>query len=204
MKSIIQILRRYWNRLVNVATVLLVLAAIYLLITNVDNDSGFSIETDKGINPTPAQITSIRKIGKWEFLSMQIEEIVDTTHQRFLLPDETLVRIYHGTIRLGIDMETLSDEWFQPEGDSLLLTLPEVAPLNRRFIDEAQTQTFFETGTWSGEALEALYKKAERQMKRRLHDSDALRQAEDNGRIQVTALMRSLGFKRVRVEFKRI
>ena len=120
---------------------------------------------------------------------------------RLLLPDEELVRIYRGTIRLGVDMSRLRDDWFQARGDTAIVRLPPIRQLNARFIDEARTQTFYESGTWSGRDRERLYRRARQRMLRRLRTSDAYRQAERNGREQVASLMRSFGFQTVIVSF---
>ena len=37
------------------------------------------IEKKENFTPTPNIITEVKKIGKWEFLSIKIEELVDTT-----------------------------------------------------------------------------------------------------------------------------
>ncbi len=160
-----------------------------------------SIKSDNTIDLTPAQITRIRSIGKWEFLSVRMEEIVDTTHHRMLLSDEQLIRIYQGTVRLGIDMNQLADNWFSARGDTAFLHLPPIRALDERFIDEANVQTFYEAGSWDNQARERLYQKARRQMKARLHRTSAYRQAEANGREQMTSLMRSFGFRTVVVKF---
>lgn len=201
MKRLILFVWRHWRWMVSIATLLLVAMAVRNLSEAIERDEGpvLSLESDKGIGLTPAQVTRIRRIGKWEFLSMQMEEIIDTTHSRFLLSDEQLVRIYRGTIRLGIDTEQLSDDWLTVRGDTALLRLPPVRQLNADFIDEASTQTFYETGSWSNKARERMYREARRRMLERLRRSDAYREAEENGREQMTALMRAFGFRAVEV-----
>ena len=190
-----------------VCTTLIVVALAIRTLTKAIKDMPapveLSIESSDKIGLTPAQITSIRKIGKWEFLSIQMEEIVDTIHSRLLLPDEELVRIYRGTIRLGVDMSQLSADWFQARGDTAIVRLPKIQQLNKRFIDEARTQTFYETGSWDSKTRERLYRRAERRMKKRLSASNAYKQAELNGRQQVTALMHSFGFQTVTVSFSK-
>lgn len=206
MKKVFLFLYHHWRWLVTIVTLMLVALAIRSLsvaIEDADGPVGLTIESNNAIDLTPAQITSIRRIGKWEFLSLQMEEIVDTTHSRLLLPDETLVRIYHGIIRLGIDMNRLSDNWFRAQGDTAIVHLPKIQQLNKHFIDEARTQTFYETGSWDNETRERLYRRAERRMKHRLRTSNAYTQAERNGREQVAALMRSLGFRTVIVNFEK-
>lgn len=197
-------LLRHWRLLLVCATLIAVALAIRSLthaLRDMPSPVSLSIQSSDTIDLTPAQITSIRKIGRWEFLSLQMEEIVDTTHSRLLLPDEELVRIYRGTIRLGVDMSKLPDNWFQARGDTAIVRLPPIRQLNARFIDEARTQTFYESGTWSGRDRERLYRRARQRMLRRLRTSDAYRQAERNGREQVASLMRSFGFQTVIVSF---
>ena len=119
-----------------------------------------NVVSDTCINLTPAQVTSIRKIGKWEFLSMQMEEMA-------------------------------------------ILHLPRIQQLNTKFIDEARTKTFYETGSWSGNDREQMYRHAERRMKRRLARSNAYKLAEQNGREQMTALMKAFGFRTTIVVFEK-
>lgn len=185
-------------------TLVLVAVALYGLsraFSGAGSPVSFAVESDNRIDLTPNQITSIRKIGKWEFLSVQMEEIIDTTRSRILLSDDELIRIYRGTIRLGIDMEQLDDDWFSSRGDTAVLHLPPVRQLNEQFIDEAATQTFYESGTWSHAAREQMYREAERRMKKRLAAGYAYEQAEENGREQLTALMRTFGFRHAEVSF---
>ncbi|MBQ8051485.1 MAG: DUF4230 domain-containing protein [Bacteroidaceae bacterium] len=187
-----------------VITLLLVALAIHRLTKAIESEEGpmtLTLESDTGIGPTPAQVTSIRRIGKWEFLSMQMEEIIDTAHSRLLRSDKELVRIYRGTIRLGIDMSQLPTDWLTAQGDTAILRLPPIKQLNRDFIDEARTQTFYETGSWSNHARERMYREAQRRMKARLARSNAYKQAEANGREQMTALMHTFGFRTVEISF---
>ena len=204
MKKTFRFLCVHWRWMLTVLTLLFVALSVRNLSRAIRGEGeivSLGIESDPRIDLTPAQITSIRKIGKWEFLSVQMEEIVDTTHRRFLLPDEQLVRIYRGTIRLGIDMDRLSDSWLETRGDTAILRLPPIRRLNKDFIDEAATQTFFESGTWDNHARSLLYDEARRRMERRFASSQSATQAERNGREQVTALMRALDFATVEVYF---
>ena len=204
MKRIFLFLYHHWRWLLTIVTLLLVALGLRTLSLSIEKSDGLAsltVESNHRIDLTPAQVTSIRRIGQWEFLSMQMEEIVDTTHSRLLLPDEELVRIYRGTIRLGVDMTKLPDDWFRSQGDTAFVRLPAIQQLNKRFIDEARTQTFYETGSWDNTSRELLYRKAERRMLRRLRTSNAYAQAERNGHEQVATLMRSLGFTTVLVEF---
>ena len=205
-KSIFSFLYHHWRWIVTIVTLIIVAMALRSLSVAIKSEEGpvaITIVSDTCINLTPAQVTSIRKIGKWEFLSMQMEEIIDTTHSRFVLSDEELVRIYQGTVRLGVDFNKLSDNWLTIQGDTAILHLPRIQQLNKKFIDEAQTKTFYETGSWSGKAREQMYRRAEQRMKRRLARSNAHKLAEQNGREQMTALMQAFGFKTTIVVFEK-
>ena len=160
----------------------------------------FRIGCKKGIGPTPAQLRSIERIGKWEFLSIEDEEIVDTVRQRLLLPDQHLVRIYRGTLSLGIDLSQAQQEWVRIQSDTVVVTLPPVTLLNPQFIDEASTRTFHETGTWNAQAREQMYQKARRMMMDRCLSEENLRMAQETGKAHMKAVFRNLGFENVVVE----
>ena len=79
--------------------------------------SSLEIGADQQIDITPEQIQSIKEIGEWEFLSISDEEMVDTTRHG-LFSDDHLVRIYYGTLRLGINLKQVRTGWIVPSGDS--------------------------------------------------------------------------------------
>ena len=204
MRAALRFLTKHWRWMLTVLTLLFVALSVHNLSRALQGEGeivSLSIDSNPHIDLTPAQITSIRQIGQWEFLSVRMEEIVDTVHRRFLLPDQQLVRIYRGTVRLGIDMARFSDSWLYTRGDTAILRLPPVRRLNKDFIDEAATQTFFESGTWDNQTRSQLYDQARRRMEHRFAASEAFSQAEHNGREQVTSLMRALGFTTVEVTF---
>lgn len=164
----------------------------------------FDVEVvdDKAIDITPAQIRSIERIGEWEFLSIADEEMIDTVRHRTLGRDDRLVRIYRGTLRLGVDLSKCEEGWVQTHGDTITVDLPPVGLLSERFIDEARTRAFYESGTWDARAKEQMYRKAARQMRRRCLTPANIEQARENGREQMTALFRTFGFTTVEVKFK--
>ena len=82
-----------------------------------------------------------------------------------------------------------------------LVELPKVGLLDKAFIDEARTKSFFESGKWSAADREALYKKAYRQMKTHCLTKENLQAAEANGHEQFTRMMQSMGYKNVKVKF---
>ena len=158
----------------------------------------------KGIDLTPVQIRSVENIGEWEFLTISDEELVDTTRRRVLGRDDRLVRIYRGTLRFGIDLGKAREGWASAHGDTVTLQLPPVRLLSERFIDEARTRSFFESGTWDARAKDQMYYKAARQMRHRCVTPATLMQAEENARAEITALFRTFGFNTVEIEFDKL
>lgn len=161
-----------------------------------NNSVGFV--TDDKIDITPTQIESIKTIGQWEFLAVTDEELVDTV-RKGLISDDELVRIYYGTMRLGIDLAETKDGWIKASGDTVDVTLPPIKLLDEEFIDEAKTRPFIQRGKWSDQDRAAMYNIANRKMKAKGLSPENLEAARTNAVTQFTALMRSMGFKNVKV-----
>ena len=160
-----------------------------------------TLGTDNRIELTPTQIQSMKAIGEWEFLSVSAEELVDTV-RKGLFKDDELVRIYYGTVRLGIDMQKTSDNWLQVTGDSLTALLPPITLLDPDFIDEARTRSFHESGRWKPEDREALFHRAKRQMLRRCMTKENIENARQNGETQFRHMMQSFGFNHVSIHWE--
>ena len=182
-------------------TVIVLVLGFFFWFRGLTEGDHFSFGTDEKIDVTPTQIMSIKAIGEWEFLSVSAEELVDTVRKGFF-SDDQLARIYYGTLRLGIDMSQLEAGWIEASGDSVSLLLPQVGLLDTAFIDEARTKSFFESGKWSPEDKEAMYKKAYSLMKAHCLTKENLQAAEANGEEQMRNMMRSIGFKNVKITWK--
>jgi hypothetical protein len=163
-----------------------------------EKDNSIEIAVDDKINETPTQIESIREIGEWEFLSISNEELVDTI-RKGLFSDDHLVRIYYGTLRIGINMHQAEPNWVSVSGDTVRAVLPKVGLLDKNFIDEARTKSFYESGKWKAKDREALYKKAYRQMLQRCLTNDNLKAARENAEAQFRQMFLSMGYKHVEV-----
>lgn len=185
--------------MIAVVAVLLIAVSFWLKSVTKDNHVDFGTETT--IDMTPTQIQSIKAIGEWEFLSVSAEELVDTV-RKGLFRDDELVRIYYGTLRLGVNMHQVKRGWLQATGDSVTVTLPPVALLDKEFIDEARTKPFYEVGTWKPSDRETLYKKAYRQMMSHCLTKENLQAAKANGEAQFRSMMRSMGYKHVKIVFE--
>lgn len=158
--------------------------------------------SDEAIDITPTQIESIKAIGEWEFLSVSDEELVDTV-RKGILSDDQLVRIYYGTLRLGINMHHVKPGWLRVEGDTVRMMLPEVGLLDTDFIDEARTKSFFESGSWKAEDREAMYRRAYAKMKAHGLTAENIAIAHDNAKAQMTQLLRTMGYKNIDIKFER-
>ena len=183
------------------AVVVIAVIAVFFWVKSALKSNYIEIGSNENIEPTPTQIQSIRDIGEWEFLSISAEEMVDTVRKGFFSDDE-LVRIYYGTLRLGIDMQQLSDDAITTQGDSIQVLLPKVGLLDKDFIDEAKTKSFYESGKWSPQAHQALYQKAQRQMLTHCLTKDNVNAAQSNAEAQLRNLFTQLGYRNVILTFE--
>ena len=178
------------------ALVAVILVLWWLLFAEKDNH--VSMEIDNSIDVTPEQIASIRAIGQWEFLSISDEELVDTVRKGFF-KDDQLVRIYYGTLRLGIDMSRVH---IYMQSDTVTLSLPPIGLLDQNFIDEARTKAFYESGKWQPKDREALYHKARRRMLAHGLTPENLRNAQQNADEQLRRMMKTMGYQNVIIKFE--
>ena len=110
-----------------------------------NKDNEVAVEPQQQVELSPTQVRSIEAIGQWEFLAVSDEELVDTIRKGFF-SDDQLTRIYYGTLRLGVDMSRVQEGWVTMRGDTIVCTLPPVQLLDKNFIDEARTRSFYGNG----------------------------------------------------------
>jgi len=177
------------------------LIAVIMWVKSITKGNYVAFGADTAIDVTPTQIQSIKDIGEWEFLSVSAEELVDTVRKGFFTNDE-LVRIYYGTLRLGVNMHQVEPGWLTAKGDSVIMKLPKIGLLDKDFIDEARTKSFYESGSWKPTDRDALYKKAYRQMLNHCLTKENLQAAEVNADQQLRNMMQSMGYKNIKIVFK--
>ncbi len=197
-------MRRINNPLLSLTAIVIVLILLVLLVGWVYRDiktTRLRIGADQKIDITPQQIQSIKEIGEWEFLSISDEEMVDTIRHG-IFSDDHLVRIYYGTMRLGVNLKQVEPEWIVTRGDTIEITLPQISLLDHDFIDEARTKSFYESGSWTAKDREAMLRKAYQMMLRRGMTRQNLQIAEQNGQGQVRQVMQGMGFKHVKILYK--
>lgn len=183
------------------AIVVLVIVASAYLVRQCRGNS-ITAHVNDSIDITPTQVLAMEEIGEWEFLSIEDEEMVDTVRKKLFGTDE-LIRIYRGTLRLGIDLSEAREDWVAVSGDTLRIVLPKVKLLDDDFIDEAKTQPFFESGTWSDQARSDLYHRAKARMKARCLTKENIASAEDNAMKQFYQMFKAMGYETVEVRFER-
>lgn len=185
--------------LIVVLVVVVVLVARHYINKVSSTSTMTEVVKDEKIDITPSQIRSIEQIGEWSFLEINDEELIDTIRHGFFSDDE-LVRIYYGTLRLGINLKEAHEGWLAMQNDTLCAILPPVHLLDNNFIDETRTRSFIETGKWTHHDRKAMYNRAVQRMRRRCLTKKNYQSARDNARVQFEQMLRSMGYDKVRVE----
>ena len=185
--------------LIVVLVVVVVLVARHYINKVSSTSTMTEVVKDEKIDITPSQIRSIEQIGEWSFLEINDEELIDTVRHGFFSDDE-LVRIYYGTLRLGINLKEAHEGWLAMQNDTLCAILPPVRLLDNNFIDETRTRSFIETGKWTHHDRKAMYNRAVQRMRRRCLTKKNYQSARDNARVRFEQMLRSMGYDKVRVE----
>lgn len=185
--------------LIVVLVVVVVLVARHYINKVSSTSTMTEVVKNEKIDITPSQIRSIEQIGEWSFLEINDEELIDTIRHGFFSDDE-LVRIYYGTLRLGINLKEAHEGWLAMQNDTLCAILPPVRLLDNNFIDETRTRSFIETGKWTHHDRKAMYNRAVQRMRRRCLTKKNYQSARDNARVQFEQMLRSMGYDKVRVE----
>ena len=186
------------NKLTIMLASLAIIAVVVCMVwfCNATKESTLSFSSNEEIDFTPTIVERMRSIGQWEFLSISDEELIDTVRTGFFTDDE-LVRIYYGTLSIGIDLRDCSKDWISTEGDTIFVTLPEVKLLDQNFIDEASSRSFFETGSWSNKDRKAMYERARQRMLSRCLTEENLNTARLNAREQIGRMLRPIAEQKV-------
>lgn len=206
-ESILDILRLLLSGLSRTALVVIAVVAVLLVagaafVYWLLGSNNASVATKEHVELSPTQIERIKAIGQWEFLTVSDEELVDTVRHGFFGDDE-LVRIYTGTLRLGIDMADVDEDWIRTDGDTLRVLLPPVRLLDTNFIDEASARSFYESGRWTQADRKALARKARQKMLARCLTPQNIASAEQNATAQFHQMLRAMGFPYVSIRFRR-
>lgn len=177
-----------------VAIAVILVSVIVCVIINKVDDTSIQTATVSSDNNTRTIIEEMREIGQWEFLTINDEELVDTTRRAFF-SDSQLVRIYYGTLRLGIDFDKCDADWISVRNDTIVVKLPEIQLLDSLFIDETRSQSFYEQGRWTDKDRKKLYEKARCQMLARCFTKANRQQARKNAEDQLGVFLKRIAIK---------
>ena len=154
------------------------------------------------IDRTPLQIKEIKSIAEWEFLSVECEVMVDSVRKRnIFITDDKLVRIYRGSLRLGVNLKEADENWINIEDSVVNVNLPKIKLLDDRFIDEANSVSFYESGKWSGQAKEEMVTKAEVKMRKYALTPEMFDRAREQAESRFRSLFAALGYNNVKINF---
>ena len=181
-----------------VGIVVYLISSIKTVVTTTNTTVPDVVKNEK-IDVTPTMIRSIEQIGEWSFLEINDEELVDTVRRGIFSNDE-LVRIYYGTLRLGINLKAAKEGWLSMSGDTLVAKLPPVRLLDNDFIDETRTRSFIASGKWSSVDRKEMYDRAVQKMRQRCLTKKNYAAAQLNAKEQFGQMLRSMGFEKTRVE----
>ena len=201
MKNVfLTLLKRFWLQISLCIIGIVAALAILSWLSHTVKTASVEVASNDSIDITPQQIQSIKAIGQWEFLAINDEVMVDTV-RRGIFTDDHLVRIYYGTLRLGIDMHRVKPGWIVAKADTISVTLPPVGLLDDDFIDETRTKSFYESGKWSPSVRKTMLDKAYRKMKAHCLTASNISIAEGNADLQMRNMMKAMGFNNVTIRF---
>lgn len=180
--------------------IVLIVALVAGILYGITRKADVAVGEDGTTMLSPTQLQSIENIGEWEFLTVNDQELIDTVRHGFF-GDDQLMRIYYGTLRLGINTKDLKEGWCKVDGDSITCTLPAIQLLDEHFIDEAKTTAFYESGKWTGADKQAMYQRAHNRMLSRALRASNIRQAENQAETHFYRMLKAMGFQNVRIRF---
>ena len=82
------------------------------------------------------------------------------------------------------------------------MILPPIELLDRDFIDESRTKSFYESGKWKSYDREAMLKRAYQRMLQRSMTPQNMQIARENGEAQVRQVLQGMGFKHIKIQYK--
>lgn len=153
--------------------------------------------------PTPrVVITEIKSLGRLETVQFLMQTVIDLERQPTniwgqVFGTDELLLVASGEVVAGFDLAKLREQDITVRGDHITIALPPPQILYSR-VDNQETYVY--------ERKTGLFRKpdprietearqlAEQAMVERAHRGDILRQAENNGRVQIEGLLRSFGF----------
>lgn len=156
----------------------------------------------------PAVVREIRGVNRLEAVTASIDKVIEAGQEGNalynLLVGDKLLLVAHGQVIAGFDMSKLRDEdiILSPDASTATITLPPAEVLVSR-LDNSKTYVYGRQRgllTKGNVDLESEARRvAEQEIVRAACDDQLLQRAAEEGRRDMAALIKSLGFKQVTV-----
>lgn len=174
---------------------------LMVIIFGIYNFSNITRQTYNINDSSPAVIKQLQALNRYETASFTIEKIIDAgtsgSDLNQLLFGDRLLLIAHGKVVAGFDFSDLTPDSIIQEKNSVTLTLPRPEILETK-LDSGQTRVYDRrTGllTRGDKDLESKARNAaEQSVMKAACEGNILEEAAKNGKAQLTALLRTLGF----------
>ncbi len=154
---------------------------------------------------TRTRLDGVKEIGQWAFLTIRDEQLVETLaveKRLWPIPDKQkrLARIYRGTLCVGFNLKRdVRGDWLTERGDTVTVRLPRVHLLDDNFLDAANATAVIEEGEWTAADRAALDALAKKKMKTACLTPQKLQHAQNIARQQMETLLKTLGYKEIRI-----
>lgn len=149
---------------------------------------------------TPVLLDSIKSIGQWSLLSIEMDQTVDTVDNGLLgmrIGCKPVSVQFHGILHYGIDMKQLRDDWARTSGDTVWIILPPVKLLDTNFLDERKVTVIDGNQDFINKpsTRSALAKKAKAAMV--ANGNQRIGDAEENAKAELRQIFAQHGFRHV-------
>jgi hypothetical protein len=159
---------------------------------------------------TPTVILQIQSLSELVTVKYVIEKVVfaetpKTTTIDQLLPgrDDKLILLAHGIVKAGVDLSRIKPDDVEVNGQSIRITIPR-AVVTDQYLDENSTQVLDRRAGLLRKYDQKLEQQARQeavaQIVRAARQNGIEREANDRARLQLSLLLKSLGYKNVEVE----
>ncbi len=162
------------------------------------------------LHPTPSVITALRDLSRLESAEAHVERVVDLRDRQSVFfglvdADDAILLVAVGDVVAGVDLAELEDDAVEadPEARSVRVRLPAAEIFSARLDSEATYVHTRETDVlaqYSPTLESRARREAERSLRAAALQGGLLQRAEHNAARTLEALIRQLGYERVRVE----
>lgn len=190
-------IKKFWIIVGFIVVLLLVIMLMRRVWDTIENRYSFT-------SSSKTVIKELRALNRLETSSFTIEKVIDagTTGNQFqqILFGDRILLIAHGEVVAGFDLSRLSNDDLDVSGRTVKVTLPAPQVLYSK-LDSKETRVYDRRQGLLTKGDNALESKAREQAETLITEAacqgNILGEAEKNGRTQLTALFKSLGFETV-------